>query len=521
MNMTIVARTLLILGVLLSNLILVERGAAQTVPSFLPSPDHPVGTRPIWTAVGDWNGDGHLDLATGNVVLTASLSVLLGRGDGTFEAIPDVAMEGAGSIAVGDFNHDGHLDLAMTNSTVNPPANTVFILLGRGDGTFQRAPNVDVGQDPEAITVGDFNGDGHQDLAVANASFTGEPTPGSVSILLGRGDGTFQAAPDVGVGPNPLSITVGDFNRDGHQDFATANDNTYAQLPGSVSILLGRGDGTFQAAREVESESHPFSVTVGDFNGDGRPDLAILAFPGTASIRIGRGDGTFEAVPDVGVEGAGSIAVGDLNQDGHLDLAITTSSPTVSIQIGRGDGTFQAASEVGLAGLSGVTVGDFNSDGRQDLLMTNTGASTVSVLINNTPGERSVKIDIKPGSERNRINPRSHGVVTVAILTTPGFDATAVDPRSARFGPQAAKPVKGLDRLRDVDRDGRLDVVLTFKVQDTGITCGQDSAALTGETVGGQSFAGEDAILTVGCHPPHRKGHTERPRQDDRVRYGH
>jgi hypothetical protein len=164
------------------------------------------------------------------------------------------------SVAVGDFNGDGKLDLAVANSA----SNNVSVLLGNGDGTFQAAVNYAVGTNPASVAVGDLNGDGKLDLAVANIGSN------NVSVLLGNGDGTFKAAVNYAVGSSPYSVAVGDFNGDGKLDLAVAN-------PGSnnVSVLLGNGDGTFQTAVNYAVGSYPYSVAVGDFDGDGRMDLAV------------------------------------------------------------------------------------------------------------------------------------------------------------------------------------------------------------------------------------------------------
>src|SRR5262249_5296190 len=158
---------------------------------------------PVAITVGDFNGDGHQDLATANFNGN-SVSILLGEGDGTFQVAHDFAVGAEPqSVAVGDFNGDGHQDLA----TGNVNANTVSILLGQGDGTFQAAQDFAVGQSTRAVAVGDFNGDGHQDLAVSKGSGGSETSTSAVSILLGQGDGTFQTAQDFPVGSLPLSIT--------------------------------------------------------------------------------------------------------------------------------------------------------------------------------------------------------------------------------------------------------------------------------------------------------------------------
>ncbi len=167
---------------------------------------------------------------------------------------------GLSSMAVGDFNGDGKPDLVVANVD----SDTVSVLLGNGDGTFQTAQNFGAGRGPRSVAVGDFNGDGKLDLAVANFYSN------NVSVLLGNGDGTFQAARNFAVGNGPYSVAVGDFNGDGVQDLAVANFNS-----NNVSVLPGNGDGTFQAAVNFGAGVFPSSVAVGDFNGDGLQDLAV------------------------------------------------------------------------------------------------------------------------------------------------------------------------------------------------------------------------------------------------------
>jgi hypothetical protein len=324
--------------------------------------------------VGDFNGDGHLDLATVNSF--ATVAILLGQGDGAFLPAQDFEVGlGPQAITVGDFNGDGHLDLA----TANFAASTVSILLGQGDGTFLPAQDVGVGVFPVAVTVGDFSGDSHLDLATANG-FT-------VSILLGQGDGTFLAAQDFEVGAEPRSVTVGDFNGDGHLDLATANGEA-----NTVSILLGQGDGTFLPPQDFGAGEFPRALTVGDFNGDGHLDLAtgnaLSVFASTVSILLGQGDGTFLPPQNFEVGGVpGAVTGGDFNGDGHLDLATANGGAnTVSILLGQGDGTFLADQDFGVGAIPvAVTGGDFNGDGRLDLATSNF-FGTVSILINTTPG---------------------------------------------------------------------------------------------------------------------------------------
>src|SRR5437773_1829662 len=220
------------------------------------------GSNPTSAAVGDFNGDGKLDLAVANAG-SKNVSVLLGNGDGTFKAPVNFGAPGSQSVAVGDFNGDGKLDLVVTNAGVS-------ILLGNGDGAFRAPVTYATGNSPSSVAVGDFNRDGKVDLAVANSGTSNGVA--SVSVLLGRGDGTFNPAVNYSGGFGSLSLAVGDFNRDGKLDLVEANFST-----GNVTILLGNGNGTFQPALEFvgAGSPNPSSLAVGDFIGHGRLDVAV------------------------------------------------------------------------------------------------------------------------------------------------------------------------------------------------------------------------------------------------------
>ena len=338
-----------------------------------------VGSNPDAVAVGDFNGDGKLDLAVANFA-SASVSILLGKGDGTFQTAINYGL-GSGahhptSAAVGDFNGDGKLDLAVANGG----SNDVSVFLGNGDGTFQPALDYVTNSDlqsvvPSSVAVGDFNRDGHLDLAVAN--------PGGLSVLLGKGDGTFEPFVSYAAGSTPYWVAVGDFNRDGKLDLAVANEGS-----NDLSVLLGKGDGTFQAAVNYATGSQPASVAVGDFNGDGKLDLAVANIgSNNVSVLLGQGDGTFKPAIDFGA-GSNSrwVAVGDFNGDGKLDLAVANNAsnggtPSVSLLLGKGDGTFQNAVDYTIGTQpDSLAVGDFNGDGRLDLAVADIGSSTVLVL---------------------------------------------------------------------------------------------------------------------------------------------
>jgi FG-GAP-like repeat len=329
---------------------------------------------------GDFNGDSKLDLA---VATGTSISMLLGKGDGTFNvtSFPTTALS-VGTLAVGDFNGDGKLDLAYPD----PLSNLLHLLLGNGDGTFTEVSTTAVGRDPVWTAAGDFNGDGKLDLAVVNR------VDGNVSILLGNGDGTFSRNPSVKVGNKPNAVTVADFNGDGKIDLAVVNSGG-----NSVSILLGAGDGTFTLKSSPTTGASPYGIVASDFNGDGKIDLAVtntcgnastcspLEF-GSVSVLTGAGDGTFtvtsKVLPDY--HKPLGIAAGDFNADGKTDLAVVgLIESSAFILPGNGKGGFGAPVPMNgpafpLAGY--IAVGDFNGDGRLDFAENNPNPAGVGSI---------------------------------------------------------------------------------------------------------------------------------------------
>ena len=276
-----------------------------------------VGSAPVGIVAWDFNGDGILDLAVAN---SQGVSILLGKGDGTFQPQNLITL-GFGTspwaMAVADFNGDGKADLAVTDANNA----VVRILLGNGDGTFNvEDMQTQVGTDPEGVAVGDFNDDGIPDLAVTN--FGSASGTNGLSILLGNGDGTFQTQVNYTTGKVPIGVVVGDFRSDGKLDLAIANLND-----DTVGIFLGNGDGTFQSQLPYTTGSMPYGVVVADFNGDGKPDLAVSNSddPPNSSVTVflGNGDGTFQAQPNNYTVGANpnGLVVGDFNGDGAPDIA--------------------------------------------------------------------------------------------------------------------------------------------------------------------------------------------------------
>ena len=356
-----------------------------------------VGNRPTSVTSADFNGDAQRDLAVANI-FSDNVSVLLGNGDGTFQAAQNFgAGDGPRDILNVDFNGDGFLDLAVTNNAgVDNPVNQVSVLLGNGDGTFGAPQSFAVGLSPERLTSADFNGDGNADLATANPG-SATPDPGGgfsykVSVLLGNGDGTFQGVQNIPTGGCPYGITSADFNNDGHADLVTA-----AKCVGGegVWVHLGNGDGSFGAAQRFALKGFPSprDIINVDFNDDGDQDVAVANdFGGVAGVYVllGNGDGTFQADQSFG---AGNLPFdltsADFDGDAKADLAVANFlSNNVSVLLGNGNGTLQEAKNfrAGL-GPGGLTNADFNDDAKPDLAVANVrsgdvSAGNVSVLLN-------------------------------------------------------------------------------------------------------------------------------------------
>ncbi len=310
-------------------------------------------------------------------------------GDGTFPTQPVGSPFAVGnlptSVAIGDLNSDGNEDLAVANLN----SDNVTVRLGAGDGTFATQPAGSpfaTGDEPRSVAVGDFDADGDEDLAVANEQSD------NVTIRLGAGDGTFATQPagsPFATGDEPRSVAVGDFDADGDEDLAVANVRS-----ANVTILLNAGDGTFPTqpvGSPFAAGTGPISVAVGDFDADGNEDLAVANLSSNnVTIRLGAGDGTFATQPTGSPFAAGtgpiSVAVGDFDADGNEDLAVANfGSDNVTIRLGAGDGTFatQAVGSPFAAGDGPVSVGigDLNSDGDEDLAVANRNSSKVTILL--------------------------------------------------------------------------------------------------------------------------------------------
>lgn len=350
-------------------------------------------------ASGDFNDDGIPDLIAGDAF--GGVYAKLGRGDGTFGHWRYVSYPGhyASALAVGRF--DGKNLDALVNDD-----DDAWVLLGQGGGRFPGNTWLDSGGNfVVGFAVGDFNGDGNQDVA-ALVDIVGEQSESSeIYLYLGNGDGTFQAPQKLHVSALvPVAILAGDFNGDGKLDLAALGGDS-GDYGGQVSLLLGDGNGRFGSPIHLRLPNDPAfapqAMTLGDFNGDNALDLAV-AFSNedtnhTSFVRIllGNGDGTFcKGVRTPAGPDPTSIAIADFNGDGTLDLVLANApcrlgcySPgQISVLLGNGDGSFQPPAKFAIHGQQPMqlTVADFNGDGKPDVATINGDSQNVSVLLNTT-----------------------------------------------------------------------------------------------------------------------------------------
>ena len=357
--------------------------------------------------IADFNGDGNPDIAATNGFGSGHVSILLNNGNGTFHAGSTFAVDGSPTyIAAGDFNGDTKLDLAV----VDQYGQTVTIYLGTGTGNFQKGITYVTSSSPDALVLTDFNNDGILDVLIAEGdarAFGANPDSGNIDVLLGNGDGTFKglALSNTEQGFGSLTSTaVADFNGDGIPD-VVAND--YFETGGNKLYLFpGNGSGGFAIAPTPISlnpqvTANPYSIVAGDFNGDGKPDLAVVsgngAFASQVAILLNNGSGFAAPVSfAAGENGLNGIATGDFDGDGKLDLAVTGGNGTTVFH-GAGNGTFQMTQTYPTgSGSHAIIAVDVNGDGHLDLAVVGNG--NVSILLNNGSGGFAAPIASPAGS---------------------------------------------------------------------------------------------------------------------------
>jgi uncharacterized membrane protein len=369
------------------------------------------GYNPYSVAIADLNGDGKLDVVVANESQSknypeGSISVMLGKGDGTFHAPVNYSSggEGAFSISVADVNGDGKLDLVVANGCLGSNCSTgsVGVLFGKGSGTFKKVVTYGSGAASvfgSRVAIGDLNGDGKLDLAVATTGLgCGSGCPkGLVGVLLGNGDGTFKKAKTYGTGGFDAIgwVEIPDVNGDKKPDLVVANycatECSYPPAPGSVGVLLGKGNGTFQPVKTYPSGGNgAVSVAVADLNQDGKPDILVAncgpeacgpgSPGGNVGVLIGKGNGTFKPVINYPAENSPfNVVAADINGDGKLDIVVSnwgtsdagTNNGAVTILEGKGNGTFgpEQTFPSGGAEAPSVAVADVNKDGLPDVVL--------------------------------------------------------------------------------------------------------------------------------------------------------
>jgi hypothetical protein len=398
---------------------MVESLEARELPALLGPTSFSTGA-PAWNVTtADLNNDGKLDLLW--VSPTAgTVSVALGNGNGTFAAPRSFRAEAnARALAVGDFNADGKLDVITANAT-----GTLSLLKGNGDGTFQAPATLTLqggsGVQAYALAVGDMNGDGKPDLVVGaegklytNHGITYQDA--LIYVLTGKGNGTFNAASPLHVqgdppgqaiawttpGLSPVNLALGDVNGDGKLDVVAATFRNFATIgntpPGNrpIYLLPGDGRGGLSQGPMIGLAFESASLSLADFTGDGRLDLAVATTDGGGNgyvmFSVGNGNGTFQPTQHIGyISGPFfSVATADLNHDGKLDLVVTSanylggSGTGIGVLLGNGDGTFQAMQTFGKGtSYAALVVGDFNGDGYSDVAAMDISGSLISILLN-------------------------------------------------------------------------------------------------------------------------------------------
>jgi uncharacterized protein (TIGR03437 family) len=375
---------------------------------------------------GDFNGDGILDLAVTQNDSSGNIVVQLGKGDGTFGAASKFP---AGSfafyLASGDFNRDGRLDLAVTNINTSfgssVTTGTIAVLIGNGSGGFAPAVNYNAGTAPATILAADFDGDGILDLATPDA-VTGAAN--NVWVLSGRGDGTFLAAKSTASGTVSGHLAFIDLDHDGKMDLAIAD-----QFTGALTVMRGNGNGTFQTPESYVAGSQPISIApiplddgstllltidnisgatfiffadpqgkvhspllqsqgrnptsiaAADLNGDKSPDLVVSDYEaGSISVKLSNGNGFGNAVPYPAGTRPTALVVADLNRDGKNDV-IAADVAGIDVLLGNGDGTLGQVRTYAVGStLSSVAVADFNGDGAPDVAAA-AGAGGVAIFL--------------------------------------------------------------------------------------------------------------------------------------------
>ncbi len=338
--------------------------------TFAPEVRYDGGRLPRSVAIGDLDGDGDNDLAVA-FQISDGIRILVNSGDGTL--VPGRLLsteENPFSVAIADLDGDGDADLAATSYTMA----SVSVLLNDGDGGFAPQLVYSVGDDPQSLAIGDLDNDGDADLVTANSRALSGGGASDASVLLNNGDGTLAPEVRYATGNRTSSVAVGDLDGDGYPDLAVANFQT-----DNVGVLRNNGNGTFGRPAFYNVGDEPFSVAIGDLDGDGDLDLATANTDRDSeviSVLANSGDGTFapQAFYGVGSEPF-FVAIGDLDGDSDADMAVANfQNSTIGVLLNRCDCRvdFDGNGELSLtdylafqiAFMAGDPAADFDGDGR-------------------------------------------------------------------------------------------------------------------------------------------------------------
>jgi hypothetical protein len=411
--------------------------------SFQPQQRYEVGFYFSLVTLADTNGDGALDMVASS---HQHISILLGKGDGSFAMKQrlDLGRESTAVIAVDDIDNDGILDLALQNGR---------LLFGNGDGSFETVRNIPSFGEITLHTLDDLNGDGVLDLVVATVETR------SVSVFLGNDDGSFQSGQSnyLGSGLIPVSVDIGDINGDGILDMAVGIEELKNQDAG-VSILLGNGDGSFQAPQRIVAGEWIFKIKLADLNSDGALDLVFASGGyGYVSVMLGNGDGSFQAVQRV-FTGSWwwdvSILLGELNGDGVSDLILTNGV----VLLGNGDGSFEPGQHLDVSGV--VALEDINGDSAMDIVLSNG-----NLLLGNGDGSFQPGRPIGSSGDSVGVGDVNGDGVADLVFSGQGVsvmlgngDGTYLE--EYRIGNN--NPTRSVV-LGDINGNGRLDIVVTLE----------------------------------------------------------
>jgi hypothetical protein len=466
------AGLLLLLFAFQNHLVRAQSAPSPTAQYFFNKANFPTGKSPSGVAIADMNGDGRLDLVVANAN-GPSVSTLLGQSDGTFGPKTDFALrESPVALVATDFNGDGIIDVAVTGRS------GVTVLPGNRDGTLGTPVTYPSANTPFLLAVSDFNHDGKQDLAIAGPCGN---TCGFISVLLGKGDGTFQTGTDFSAGGVPNALAVADLNGDGIPDLAFANmaANSYnSGTGGLVSVLLGKGDGTFQTPVNYASGTNIAGIAAGDLTGDKVPDLIVTHYAADIVTMLkGNGDGTFQAEQALSSDpsfdpslGSAYLQLLDVNKDGKLDLVMTSVfNSGATVLIGKGDGTFQPTQVFETGGQPYFfAAADVSGDGNLDLAVVDSAGGYATILLGNGDGTFSPRRDLLGSSPSGVASGvigdfNGDGVPDIAVSTSSGF-SVLLGKGKGTFQPPIAvslPPLASSSRLAagDFNRDGHLDLI--------------------------------------------------------------